>query len=166
MRRAHWALLAAVLAAAVAVPLALAEQTRSQRFFAEKLLADQDVADRVKSVLREGGFVEANITFRDLTPDDKDDAVVRVNSGGAPGVIAVYVFSTEGSEDDELRPVFASQKLVRASTRIVDNVLSYRYSRYRPGDELCCPSTIGEASLRWDRDRGRLVVSSRTTVRG
>ena len=78
--------------------------------------------------------------FRDLTGDKRDDAVVRVHSGGAAGVVAVYVFSTANRKSGKLRAVFRSESLMRASTRVLKGVASYRTARYDPGDELCCPA--------------------------
>lgn len=168
MTRRRWVGLAAAaaVAAAVAVPLATAEQTRSQRFFADKLLADDRTPAHIKTLLGEhgGGFVDASIAFTDLTGDEKDDAIVRVHTGGAGGVIAVYVFSTAAGGG--LSPIFRSERLVRASTRVEDGVLSYRYARYQPGDELCCPSKLGEATLRWNASRKRMVVSRRQSLDG
>jgi hypothetical protein len=159
--------LAAVAAAVVAVPLALAEQTPSQQFFRDRLLAGDDVAPHVKTLLRAGGFVDKSTRFADLTGDGKDDAVVRVQSGGAPGAVAIYVFSTDtGEEGSELVPVFSSEKLVRASAHIADGVLSYRYSRYRAGDQLCCPSEVGVATLGWDDRRHRFRVTGRERLPG
>ena len=167
MRRRGWAGVAAVVAAAVAVPLATAEQTRSQQFFRDKLLADAEVSPAIKQLLRGGGFVDKSIRFVDLTGDGKDDAIIRVHSGGAPGVVAVYVFSTDTGEDgSELEPVFASEKLLRASTHVKDGVASYRYARFGPGDELCCPRAIGVATLGWEGKRHRFTVSKRTTIPG
>jgi hypothetical protein len=168
VRRAVWAAAAAVLAAAAAVPLATAEQTRSQEFFKQRLLAEESVSPAVKELLRSGGFVDKSIKFSDLTGDDKDDAVVRVHSGGAPGVVAVYVFSTDTkAKGSELVPVFRSEKLLRASTNVTkDGVVSYRYSRYGPGNELCCPRAIGVATLGWDADAKRFKVVNRVTLPG
>ena len=61
------------------------------------------------------------------------DAVVRVQSGGADGAIALYVFSTDmGREAAGLRVVFRSQELRRAETRVRDGVLRYRSARPQP----------------------------------
>ena len=101
--------------------------------------------------------------FRDLTGDKRDDAVVRVHSGGAAGVVAVYVFSTANRKGGKLRAVFRSQNLMRASTRVLKGVLSYRTSRYEPGDELCCPARITQSTLVWKRRERRLRVRERVT---
>lgn len=173
MRRALVAAPAVVVATAAAlagaVSLAIAEPTPSQRFFADRLLAHPDVADRVKDLLRSGGgFVDRRTTFRDLTGDGKDDAVVRVQSGGAAGAIAVYVLSTDTKEQStELQPVFRSEKLVRASAAISDTgAVTYRYARYSPGDELCCPARVGETTLRWVPAEKRFRVSARRVMPG
>jgi hypothetical protein len=150
-------------AAAVATGVATSEPTRSQTFFRDRLVADRATAAQIRVALRDGSaFVDRSIAFRDLTGDDKDDAVVRVQSGGAGGAVAVYVFSTDGAE--ELRPVHRAQKLARASTAVADGVLSYRTAVYAPGDEVCCPSKLLETELRWDAKRERFTVADRREV--
>lgn len=153
---------AALIALLAAAPAA-AEPTASQEFFTQKLLDDPRTTAEIKELLRRGGFVDRRITFRDLTGDERDDAVVRVQSGGAAGIVAVYVFST-GGDGGELEAVFRSQGLARASTRVRDGRVSYRYARYEPADELCCPSVIMESRLQWKRRQGRFVVARRVQV--
>lgn len=154
-RRAFAALACAAVAATVA-GVAMSEPTRSQTFFEDRLIADRATAAQVRSALREGSvFVEKAIVFVDLTGDGKDDAVVRVQSGGAGGAVAVYVFSTDGPRDDQLRAVYRSQKLTRASTTVRDDVLFVRSAAYAPGDDLCCPTRLVETELEWADDRFR-----------
>jgi hypothetical protein len=79
--------------------------------------------------------------------------------------VAVYVFSTDtGRNDKELRAVFRSQRLLRASTTVKDGVLTYRTARYAPGEELCCPDKMVETTLRWDRKQRRLRLQDRKEV--
>jgi hypothetical protein len=157
--------LAAVAALAAAAP-AGAAQDQAQRFFAERLLADERTAEPIADLLRTGGgFVDRAVTFRDLTDDGKDDAIVRVQSGGAAGAVAIYVFSTDtGRERSELTVVFRSERLLRARTSVVAGVLSYRSARPERGDELCCPSRLAETTLRWDPRRHLLRVASRREI--
>ncbi len=163
-RALHAAGLAAVLAALVGAAPASAEKTASQRFFEERLLADRLTSDAIQTLLRSGGgFVDRGVVFRDLTGDKRDDAVVRVHSGGAAGVVAVYVFSTANRKGGQLKAVFRSENLMRASTRVLKGVLSYRTSRYDPGDELCCPARITQSTLAWNRHERRMRVKERVT---
>ena len=160
---------AALLAAAALGPLAapaLGEQTTTQRFFAARLLEDDGTSREVRDLLRsERGFVDRRVTFRDLTGDDKRDAVVRVQSGGASGVVALYVLSTDtGRRRSDLEVVFRSQELLQAETRIRDGVLRYRSSRPQPGEELCCPSRVAESRLRWRERRHKLTVAERREI--
>jgi hypothetical protein len=159
--------LAAVLAALSAVGwvgTASAQKNQSQTFFEQRLLADGLTSKPIKTLLRSGGgFVDRGVVFRDLTGDKRDDAVVRVHSGGAAGVVAVYVFSTANRKGGKLRAIFRTQKLMRASTRVLKGVLSYRTSRYEPGDELCCPARLTQSTLAWNRDERRMRVSERVT---
>lgn len=158
------ACVAAVLAAVWGAAPASAQKTQSQTFFEQRLLADGLTSAPIKTLLRSGGgFVDRGVVFRDLTGDKRDDAVVRVQSGGAAGVVAVYVFSTANRKGAKLRAVFRSQSLMRASTRVIKGVLSYRTSRYDPGDELCCPARLTQSTLAWDADERRMRVSERVT---
>ena len=154
-----------VTLAAVGRPAgAAAQESESQRFFEEKLLADRDTSSAIKTLLRsDGGFVDPRLVFRDLTGDKRDDAVVRVHSGGAAGVVAIYVFSTANRKGGKLRIIFRSQRLMRASTRVLKGVLSYRTARYEPRDELCCPSRLTQSTLGWSPRRRRLRVIERVT---
>ena len=161
--RRAFAALACVAAAATVAGVALSEPTRSQTFFKDRLVADRATAAQVRSTLRDGSaFVERSITFRDLTGDEKDDAIVRVQSGGAAGAVAVYVFSTDGARDDALRVVYRAQKLTRASISVRDDVLFHRSAVYAPGDDLCCPARLVETELEWVD--GRFRVRGRTDV--
>jgi hypothetical protein len=105
------------------------------------------------------------VAFKDLTGDGRADAVVRVQSGGAAGAVALYVFSTDtGRRRSGLAVVFRSQDLLRAQTRIRDGVLRHRSARPQPGDELCCPAAVAETRLRWRERRHRFRVVERREV--
>ena len=160
-RIARVAALATMLAALWGAAPASAQKTQTQAFFEQRLLADGLTSKPIKELLRGGGgFVDRAVVFRDLTGDKRDDAFVRVHSGGAAGVVAVYVFSTANRK---LRAIFRSQNLMRASTRVLKGVASYRTSRYDPGDELCCPARITQSTLEWNGDERRMRVSERVT---
>lgn len=166
-RAAGIAATAAALALAAGTPApAAAEQTATQRFFTERLLADERTSREVRDLLRGGGgFVDRAVRFRDLTGDRRSDAVVRVQTGGAAGAVALYVLSTDtGRRPRRLEVVFRSQELLRAETRIRDGVLRYRSARPQPGDEPCCPSRLAESRLRWQERRHRLRVVERREV--
>ena len=164
-RGAAAGLLAAAMLGLAATP-APGAQTTTQRFFAARLLEDDGTSREISGMLRSGrGFVDRRIRFRDLTGDGRRDAVVRVQSGGAAGAVALYVFSTDtGRRRGELRVVFRSQELLMAHTRIRDGVLRYRSARPQPADELCCPSRFAETRLRWRERRHRLTAAERTEV--
>ena len=162
-RRAVLALACAAVAAAVVAGIALSEPTRSQTFFRDRLVDDKRTIAPIRAALEDGSaFVDRSIVFADLTGDDKDDAVVRVQSGGAAGAVAVYVFSAHGSRS--LRVRHRAQKLSQASVAVRDGALSYRSAVYEAGDELCCPSKLVETELEWED--GKFVVASRREVDG
>ncbi len=163
MRRAGRIVALALGGAALAAAPAQAAQSATQRFFSERLQADRGTSREVKQLLltREG-FVDRSVTFRDLTGDDREDAVVRVQSGGADGAVALYVFSTDtGERGSGLRVVFRSQRLRRVQTRVRDGVLRYRSARPQPGDEVCCPTAVSETRLRWRERLHRFSVAER-----
>jgi hypothetical protein len=171
MRRGRIAL--AVLAAAGAAvaafaPAAGAQMTEGQAFFTQRLLDDPQTSRNVAELLRGEGFVDRSVAFRDLTGDKKPEALVRVQSGGAAGTVAIYVFSTDtGRRGSGLQAVFRSQKLYRGFTTVDDEgVLSYATARYAPGNALCCPAMLQETSLRWDDRRHRFVIGRRTEAPG
>ena len=136
----------------------------TQQFFEQRLLADKQTSKAIKDLLRSGGgFVDKGVVFRDVTGDKRDDAVVRVQSGGVNGVVAVYVFSTANKKGGKLRAIFRTQRLTRASTRVLKGVVSYRTSRFEPGDELCCPSHLTQSTLAYDKAAHRMRVKERVT---
>lgn len=140
-------------------------QSSSQSFFRNALLRDAQTTAPVKTLLRsDGGFVNPRVTFAELTGDRRQDAVVLVSSGGAAGDVAAYVFSVDGARDGQLRPVYRGQGLFRASARITRGVVTVRVPQWRPGDELCCPGSVREQDLRWDRRRSAFVVAATRNV--
>ena len=160
------ALALAAAGLALAAAPAPAAQTATQRFFSERLQADTGTSREVKDLLRtRQGFVDRTVTFKDLTGDKRADAVVRVQSGGADGAIALYVFSTDtGMKGSGLKVVFRTQELRRAQTRVRDGVLRYRSARPQPGDELCCPAAVSETRLRWRERLHKLTAAERREV--
>ncbi len=146
----------AALAVAFAVVLATtggssAAPSRSQALFKKLLLADGKTTAAIKALLRDdGGIVAADIAFGDLTGDGRSDAVVLVDTGGIAGAVALYVFSTHGeAEDSDLRAVYRSQRLYRASSEIADATLILRTPRFAEGDDVCCPAKIVQRVYAW-----------------
>ena len=168
MRRSARSVVAAVLALTLGVGTALllaggstAQQSRFQSLFRKTLLEDEKTISGVRKVLREGGFVAPAMQFGDLTGDERSDAVVLVESGGAGGAIALYVFSTHGrAADSALRAVYRSQTLYRASAEISAGTLIVRTPRYRGGDDLCCPAKELERVSAWNSAAKTLKLRS------
>lgn len=136
---------------------AAADPTRSQALFRKALLGDTKTTNAVKRLLRSGGgFVDARTRFADLTGDGKADAVIIVRTPGAAGAVAVYAFSTDGARDDaegELRVVFRSQQLYRATVLVRAPTLVIRVPIFGEDDDLCCASKLLERDYRWDARR-------------
>ncbi|HEV7807366.1 MAG TPA: hypothetical protein VGO80_16215 [Solirubrobacteraceae bacterium] len=169
MRR-HLTVLAGFAALALAAPVALllassttAEPTKSQQLFRKTLLDDAKTTSAIKRLLRdEGGFVAPEIEFTDVTGDDRSDAVVLVDTGGAAGAVALYVFSTHGkAADSALRAVYRSQRLYRASASVSGELLILHTPRFVEGDDLCCPAKVVERVYAWSR--GERTLEQRST---
>ena len=174
MRR-HETALAALAALALAAPIALllvgpaaAEPTKSQQLFRKTLLDDAKTTPAIKRLLRDdGGFVAPEIQFADVTGDGRSDAVVLVDTGGAAGAVALYVFSTHGkAADSALRAVYRSQQLYRASVSMSGASLILRTPRFVAGDDLCCPAKIVERVYAWSDDARTLKQRSNAELPG
>ena len=148
------------LATAALAPAAAAQSQRqqpptgnSQDFFRRLLLADPATSDAIKTLLRdEGGFVNRQVRFKDLTGDGRSDAVVRVASGGSAGDVAFYVFST--ARGGKLRAVYRKQSLYRVQVAVHGTKVVYRVPRWAAGDEPCCPAKVFERTIQWSK-KGR-----------
>lgn len=148
-------LLTPLLAAGAALVLSAgsssAEQSKSQALFRKTLLDDPKTTSSVKALLTGGGgFVAPDIVFADVTGDGRSDALVLVESGGAAGAVAFYVFSTDGrAADSPLRAVFRSQRLYRATVEPEGTTVKLRTPKYAKGDEVCCPAKITQKEYAW-----------------
>jgi hypothetical protein len=147
--------------AALALPAAAAAQSpppmTPQALFEGIILADTHTTAPVANLLRgDAAHITSRPTFADLTGDDREDAVVSVHSGGAAGVVAVYVLSADGTRSGRLRVVFHSQSLYRARARVAGAVLTVAQPDYARGDDLCCPAARIDRDYAWDEGRHRL----------
>lgn len=174
MRRSR-ILLASLVALTLAVAGALmlsggsaAKPSKSQQLFRTSLLGDAKTTTAVKRLLRDrGGFVAPDIEFADITADGRSDAVVSVDTAGAAGRIAVYVFSTDGkAADSPLRVIYRSQRLYRASAEVSKGTLTLRAPRYAAGDDLCCPAKTVERTYVWSTTRQRFSRRSSRELDG
>jgi hypothetical protein len=130
----------------------------AQAFFAGLLEKDAGTAPDVKGLLETGaGFVSPQPTFADLTGDGKSDATVTVESGGVAGVVALYVFSSDGVRGGKLRVVFRSQRLWQGDARVRGATLTVVTPEWSKGDEPCCATKLLERDYRWSARVKRLV---------
>lgn len=145
-----------------------AAPTKSQELFKTTLLADAKTTSAIKGLLTDGGgFVAPDLTFGDLTGDKRSDAIVLVDTGGVAGAVAVYVFSTDGeAEDSDLRAVYRSQQLYRASTEVANGTLVIRTPRYAQGDDICCPGKIVQRVYAWSKKAKTLRQRSMVEIAG
>jgi len=139
-----------------------AQPSKSQQLFRKTLLDDAKTTPAIKQLLGDrGGIVAPEIEFADLTGDGRSDAVVRVDSGGAAGAVAVYVFSTDGkAADSPLRAIYRSQRLYRAKAEVSDATLILRVPRYGEGDDVCCPAKLVERVYAWSDSAKALTQRS------
>jgi hypothetical protein len=163
----------AMLVGAVAATLIVtggssAAPTKSQAFFKKTLLADAKTTADVKALLTAGGgFVAPDTTFEDLTGDGRSDAIVLVDSGGVGGGVALFVFSTDGeAEESDLRVVYRSQRLYRATTEVANAELILRTPRFVEGDDVCCPAKIVERTYAWNANARTLRQRSSQELPG
>lgn len=155
----------AALALAAGAMLALgsgssAAPSKSQELFRKTLLDDPKTTATVKGLLTDGGgFVAPDIVFADITGDGRSDALVLVETGGAAGAVAFYVFSTDGqAADSPLRAVFRSQRLYRASVEPAGTTLKLRTPKFAPGDDVCCPAKISQREYTWSTSAKALTL--------
>jgi len=163
MRRAAVAACCGALAAPAIASAQTAITGTPQSLFTHEIATDPGTAPDVRAALKARRvFVDEDIAFTDLTGDGRQDAVVRVDSGGAGGAIAVYVFSSHGGKD--LHAIYRNQHLFRALVALNGATLLLSTPRYQAGDELCCPPDLLERTLTWSDRAGRLVVRSTRVV--
>jgi hypothetical protein len=170
--------LALLLCVALPALPAAADQTEAQRLFRKRLLNDSEVKPEIKRVLRNGGFVDRDIRFGDVTGDGKSDALILVNEGGSAGRIALYVYSSHRLRNDDggggsnaLRIRYKNQNLYRAraslkraSTQRPNGAIVYSTPVYDPGDELNDPGAREVVEVRWRPRRDRFGVESTRIV--
>ncbi len=160
---ARWlgALTALVLPAAAAAAAAAQSPPppmTPQVLFEGIVLADPNTSKPLAGLLRaDAAHITARPTFADLTGDRREDAVVSVHSGGAAGVVAIYVLSADGTKSGRLRVVFHTQSLYRGRSRVAGTVLTVAQPDYARGDDLCCPAARIDRDYIWEESRRRLL---------
>ena len=153
----------ALVALAAAVPAAAQTATTdgAQPLFTRLIRDDPATSTAVRDALTgHRAFVSPEVAFADLTGDGKQDAVATVETGGAAGAVAVYLFSADGATDGQLRAVYRSQRLFRALVRTNGATLLVRTPLYGPGDEICCASQLLQRTLTWSPKAQRMVLRS------
>jgi hypothetical protein len=90
-----------------------------------------------------------------------------VDTGGVAGAVALYVFSTDGQPaESDLRAVYRSQRLYRASVRARDATLVVRTPRFAEGDDVCCPVRVVERVYTWSTAAKTMRQRSSRELRG
>ena len=145
-----------------------AAPSKSQTLFRKTLLADERTTAAIKDLLRTGGGIVApDITFADLTGDGRSDAIVLVDTGGVAGAVALYVFSTHGEDEDaDLRAVYRSQRLYRATAEVSDAALTLTTPRFAEGDDVCCPDKLVRRVYAWSSGARTLRLRDTDEVDG
>ncbi len=164
---------AAATAAATlsAVALAGAQGTGAagdpgQAFFHDALIKDAKTTAAVRRALTsDAAVVDPATQYADLTGDGKSEAIVRVHSAGAAGVVAVYVFSTDRQPKGALRVVYRSQSLYRAITMPTDDdQLQIDQPRYAAGDDVCCPGKLTRRRYRYSSSTRAFARTALETI--
>ncbi len=137
-----------------------------QAFFHDALVKDPRTTSAIRKALKaDAAIVDPATQYADLTGDGKSDAIVRVHSAGAAGVVAVYVFSTDGAAKGVLRVLFRTQSLYRAITLPTDRgEVQIDQPRYAPGDDLCCPGRLTRRRYRFSKGSRTFVRTSLETI--
>jgi hypothetical protein len=154
--RGRTAVIAGMIAAAVAMPVAARSQAPSPDdtgadFFRQTILDDAKTSSAIKKLLTaKGGFVDPATQYGDLTGDGKADAVVRVDSGGADGSVALYVFTAEGSSGGKLRIAYRNQQLNRVTVKVANTTLTISVPVWAKGDDVCCPKKLRLRDYVWN----------------
>jgi hypothetical protein len=163
--RAAPAVALVALAAAAPAGAQTATTPGAQALFTRLIRSDDATSKAVRDALTQRqAFVAPDVGFSDLTGDGKQDAIAVVESGGAAGAVAVYVFSADGAANGELRAIYRSQKLYRALVRTDGPTLLLRTPAYAAGDDLCCPPALVERTLTWSKSAQRLVLRATRRV--
>jgi hypothetical protein len=160
-----------LLASAVALPVAARSQSTPPAdtgadFFRTTILGDAKTTTAVKNLLTsKAGFVDPASQYGDLTGDGKPDAAVRIDTGGAAGAVALYVFTAEGSKAGKLRIVYRNQQQYRVTAKIAGSTLTLSRPVWAKGDDVCCPSQLREQDYAWDAKARTMVRqgAARTT---
>jgi len=147
-----------LLAAGAVLPVLASAQSEAPEesntgatFFRDAILKDTKVTSAVKKLLKNNaGFIDPASQYGDLTGDGKPDAAVRVDTGGAAGAIAVYVFSAQNSAAGKLKIVYRNQQQYRVTVKITNGTLVLSRPVWARGDEICCPTTLRERDYVWD----------------
>lgn len=145
-----------------------ARQSAQQKSFRKLLLADSEVDPAIKTLLREGGFVERRAVFADFTGEGKSDAIVFVNSGAISGTVASYVLSAERGR--ELHIVKVDESGYQVNARADDDGgtpprLVIEDPVFAAGDPPCCASKLVRRTYAWDTGDRDFRLVSRKRVR-
>lgn len=159
----------AIALAQTTTPESESERNDPQTFFSAALQADKRTSSPIKRLLAsKAGFVDSRSGFVDVTGDGRSDAIVLVTLPGAAGTVALYLFSTDGGSKGpttaDLRAVFRSQQLYRATFRLRNGTLVVRTPVYAKGDEPHAPSKIEERDYVWSDSAVTMRRVARRTV--
>lgn len=157
---------ALALASTGLVSAATKSANPGQKFFRDALIKDTKTSGAIRDMLTSNAaIVDPTSPYADLTGDGKSDAIVRIHSAGAAGVIAVYVFSTDGNSKGTLRAVFRSQQLDSAVTDVTSGQdLVIDTPKYAAGDDVCCPAQLTHRVYAWSTKAKAFHRTTLTTV--
>jgi hypothetical protein len=59
---------------------------------------------------------------------------------------------------------YVAESRYRVSARVKNAVVTVRTPNYAPGDDICCPRTLTEQDLKWNRRAGAFRVTATRQV--
>lgn len=106
----------------------------------------------LESLSQLGGNVNTlEITFADLTGDQREEAIVPVSSGGTLGNIAYLIFTLESGAPELLLTRTPDRSTASGLVmEIEEGQLVETIGEYGPEDPFCCPSMLRRTYFHWD----------------
>jgi hypothetical protein len=99
-----------------------------------------------------GGQVEdREITYADLTGDQREEAIVPISSGGTMGNVAYLVLTpSDGGVTVLLTRNTDPRSVSGLRMAVEDGILVEYVGEYGPEDPMCCPSVLRRTTFKWD----------------
>jgi hypothetical protein len=97
-----------------------------------------------------GGVNARGIDYADVTGDDREEAIVPVESGGTLGNVAYLVFTMKSGAPELVLTRVKDRSAAGLRMSVEDGKLVETTAEYGPEDPLCCPTVMRQTTFRWD----------------